>query len=77
MRAVFFSETESILRAYFGYAIDGGLKVGAVRCAQDVRKREGSDRRESMAATTRGAKWSSFRRSVRTDEHGLGHGWLS
>ena len=77
MRAVFFSQTESVLCAYLGYAVDGGLKVGAVCCAQEVRKRKGSDRRESMAATTRGAKWSSFRRSVRTDEHGLGHGWLS
>jgi len=75
MGTVFFSKTESVLRAYLSYAVDSRLKIGAVRRAKDVCEREGSDRWKSMAATIRGAKGSSFWRSVRSDEHGLGHGY--
>jgi hypothetical protein len=77
MRAVLLGQTESVLRADLGYAVDGGLEIGAVCRAQDVREREGIDRWKRMAATARGAKWCSFGRSVRSDEHGLGHDWLS
>jgi hypothetical protein len=32
MRAVFLGKTQSVLRADLGYAVDGGLEIGAVRC---------------------------------------------